>query len=175
MTRVVYGTGMSEWCANCHGGIHLTTGYTSGQAGLKHPAGNTATLGAIADNYNAYVKSGDLSGTIATSYNSLVPYEEQSTNLADMLTRAKIDNSALSGPESSMTVTCLSCHRAHASGFASMLRYDISEPLITDAAGTFSPRSGYTDTDLEAAYYGRNAAYFGVAQRVLCNKCHAMD
>ena len=175
MTRVVYGNGMSEWCANCHSGIHLTTAYTSGTVGLRHPAGNNATLGAIADNYNAYVKSGDLTGTSATSYNSLVPYEEQSTNVADMLTRAVIDNSQLSGPTSSSTVSCISCHRAHATGFASMIRYDISDALITDTAGVFEPRSGMTDTTLTAAYYGRDAAYFGVAQRILCNKCHAKD
>ena len=175
MTRVVYGSGMSEWCANCHGQIHLTTAYVSGQAGLKHPAGNNATLGAIADNYNAYVSSGDLTGTQATSYNSLVPYEEQSTNVADMLTRAVTDNSQLSGPTSSMTVSCLSCHRAHATGFENMIRYDISEVLITDATGAFEPRAGMTDTSLAAAYYGRDAAYFGVAQRVLCNKCHVQD
>jgi hypothetical protein len=175
MTRVVYGNGMSEWCANCHSGIHLTTAYTSGTVGLKHPAGNNATLGAIADNYNAYVSSGNLTGTSATSYNSLVPYEEQSTNVADMLTRAVTDNSQLAGPSASSTVSCISCHRAHATGFASMIRYDISDALITDTAGVFEPRSGMTDTTLTAAYYGRTAANFGVAQRILCNKCHAKD
>ena len=49
---------MSEWCANCHGGM-LQDAYTSGMAGLRHPAGNGAKLTAdIAANYNAYVTLG---------------------------------------------------------------------------------------------------------------------
>ena len=49
---------MSEWCANCHTAF-LQSGYTSGMAGLRHPAGNGAKLtAAIVANYNAYVPSG---------------------------------------------------------------------------------------------------------------------
>ena len=39
--RVAYGRGMSEWCANCHTQL-LRESYTSGMAGLTHPAGNSA-------------------------------------------------------------------------------------------------------------------------------------
>jgi hypothetical protein len=77
-TRVAYGAGMSEWCANCHAGIH-NNAYP---ATRRHPASNTSALGAIAANYNAYVSSGDLSGSDTTSYNSLVPFEMQETNIA---------------------------------------------------------------------------------------------
>ena len=178
-TRVAYGSGMSEWCANCHSGIHLTTAYTSGTAGLRHPAGNNAVLGAIAANYNAYVKSGDLTGVQATSYNSLVPFEEQTTDYAVLLSHAGSSNASTVGPDATSTVSCVSCHRAHASGFASMVRYDLADALITDAAGVFEPRAGMTTAALAAAYYGRgdsttNAA-FAPAQRILCNKCHAKD
>ena len=183
-TRVAYGSGMSEWCANCHGGI-LTTGYMSGQsgAGTRHPAGNDALLVGTADiaaNYNAYVKSGDLSGNAATSYNSLVPYEEGTgASYATLLSHAGSSNAATSGPVAGATVMCLSCHRAHAAGFASMTRYDVSAELMTDDVGAFEPRTGQNATSLAAAYYGRGDstgnASWGNAQRILCNKCHAKD
>ncbi len=178
-TKVAYGTGMSEWCANCHASIHLDAAYTSGTTGLRHPADSQAQLGAIANNYNAYVKSGDLTGSQATSYNSLVPFEENSTDYAALLAESGSTANNLKGPDTTDNVMCLSCHRAHASGFASMIRYDISDALITDGAGVFEPRSGYTTVDLTAAYYGRGdngaAGGFGAAQRILCNKCHAKD
>ena len=57
-THVAYGQGMSEWCSNCHGAMHLDT-YVSGTPKLVHPAGNGAKLtAAIAANYNAYVQLG---------------------------------------------------------------------------------------------------------------------
>ncbi len=57
---------MSEWCANCHTGMHQDS-YTSGMAGLRHPAGNGAKLTAdIVTNYNAYVSSGIMTNTAAT-------------------------------------------------------------------------------------------------------------
>jgi hypothetical protein len=174
-TRVAYGTGMSEWCANCHSGIHLDAAYTSGTTGLRHPADSQAQLGAMATNYNAYVKSGDLTGAQGTAYNSLVPFEEASTDYAALLAASGSSNATLQGPDTTDTVACISCHRAHATGFANMMRYDISEPLITDATPAFVLHSDYDDIEMEAAYYGRNAAFFGVAQRVLCNKCHVKD
>ena len=42
-TRVAYGRGMSEWCANCHPGM-MRSGYTADMGGLYHPAGNDAKL-----------------------------------------------------------------------------------------------------------------------------------
>ncbi len=72
--RVAYGTGMSEWCQNCHTNIHLD-GYTTGVAGLRHPAGSTAFLHAGQyDVYNSYVSSGNMTGT--DMYTSLVPFEQ---------------------------------------------------------------------------------------------------
>jgi hypothetical protein len=63
--RVAYGTGMSEWCQNCHTNIHLNN-YTSGAmggTGLKHPTGRGAILkpGQFST-YNAYVSSGTYGG-----------------------------------------------------------------------------------------------------------------
>lgn len=172
-TRVAYGAGMSEWCANCHAGIH-NNAYPSVR---RHPASNSSVLGAQAGIYNAYVSSGDLSGTSATSFNSLVPFEMQETTIANLAAVASYGSTVnLNGPDNvNDNVMCLSCHRAHASGFASMLRFDMADALITDGTPAFEARAGMTDAALTAAYYGRDAAYFGPAQRVLCNKCHAKD
>ena len=59
--RVAYGSGMSEWCQNCHTNIHLDN-YVSGAmgaSGLRHPAGQGAILKpGQYDIYNKYVSSG---------------------------------------------------------------------------------------------------------------------
>jgi predicted CXXCH cytochrome family protein len=172
--RVAYGMGMSEWCANCHGGVK-TTGYMSGQtgAGTRHPAGNDALLSGsgIAAIYNAYKKSGDLMGDQASSFDPLVPYEEGSADYAALVAVQATTAGPISGTEN---VQCLSCHRAHASGFKSMLRWDMAEALITNGTGGWEMNYG-PDTILTAAYYLKTPADFGPAQRVLCNKCHAKD
>ena len=178
-TKVAYGSNMSEWCANCHGQIHQS-GYNSGQPGLTHPAANEEVLDSfIVSNYNVWVKTGDLSGTVATAWNSLVPFEEGTADYAILKGKA----ADLSGPESGTeNVMCLSCHRAHASGFDSMLRWSMAYEFITqgDAAGVPSwtgaaVARGKTATEQEAAYYGRTAASFAPYQRGLCNKCHVKD
>jgi hypothetical protein len=77
---------------------------------------------------------------------------------------------------------CLSCHRAHASGFSSMLRWNGDDTFITNSSafadtgntgGTvLAPRG---QVALRAAYNGRTAADLGAYQRSLCNKCHGKD
>lgn len=187
-TRVAYGQGMSEWCANCHTSI-LRTSYTSGMAGLTHPAGNEAKLGAtIAGNYNKYVKSGDLTNIDNTkSYNSLVPFEEGTADYTVLKAHAKIDDTYLNGPDANSNVNCLSCHRAHASGFDSMTRYGALENgeyfTVADASGNaiystdLNDKSalGRTVAEQSAALYDRPATKFAPYQRALCNKCHAKD
>ncbi len=74
--RVAYGTGMSEWCQNCHANIHLD-GYTTGVAGLRHPAGSDAFLHAgQIQVYNTYVSSGVVDPAATSKYTSLVPFEQ---------------------------------------------------------------------------------------------------
>ncbi len=72
---------MSEWCANCHTGM-LQGSYTSGMAGLRHPAGNGAKLTAdIVANYNAYVRSGVMTNvTAAAAFSTLAPFEIGTTD-----------------------------------------------------------------------------------------------
>ena len=174
-TRVAYGQGMSEWCANCHGDL-LENAYVSGEAGHTHPAGNTALLGTdIAANYNNYVSSGITTGTVGVpGYSSLVPFEEGTGVAKSVLKDHAVNNgSVTTGPSASSNVSCLSCHRAHAGAFKSMLRYDPASLMTTDAA-TYST---FADVDAATvqAYYGRTANSFGDFQRALCNKCHAKD
>jgi len=185
-TRVAYGNNMSEWCANCHTGI-LRGSFTSGMGGLSHPAGNGAKLGTdIIANYNAYVKSGDMSGTAATAYNSLAPFEMGTTDYTAMKAVALNTDAALGGPDSNSNVNCLSCHRAHASAFESMLRYGHANEFMTvaDASGVSiypdpvanaAQAQGLSVAESTAAYYGRPATKFAPYQRLMCNKCHAKD
>jgi len=194
MTRVAYGQGMSEYCANCHAAMLNAAGTTSTGAadgGHVHPAGNSAKLGGgfsdsslfnttIATNYNSYKKTGDLSGTSATSYDSLVPFEEGTNDLATLKAHAKNDDTYLAGPDgTNSNVMCLSCHRAHASGFPSMVRYQIDNAMVnnTDATGTVIGWNAQTGADAMylAAYYDKPATKYGAFQRPLCNKCHAKD
>jgi predicted CXXCH cytochrome family protein len=184
---VKYGSSMSEWCGNCHGKM-VENGYTSGMAGLVHPAGNSAKLSAgypapIYQNYNNYVTSGVMTGG---TFTNLVPFETGDTTTATLKAEA-----ALPVAGANSNVMCLSCHRAHASGFNSMLRFDPtgSEFMTildnanlpsyngTDINGTPSgaKNQGRSIADWTAAYNGRPASVFGAYQRVLCNKCHAKD
>jgi predicted CXXCH cytochrome family protein len=190
---VKYGSGMSEWCGNCHGALALTTGWTSGMGGLVHPVGAAAKLkqgypDTIANNYNKYVTSGIMTGTSATAYTNLVPFETGDVTTATLKAQAALP---VAGDES--RAMCLSCHRAHASGFSSMLRFDAGSTefqTTLDSAGnpsyngtninggsaSPSPKNlGRSISDWQAAYNGRPATVFGGYQRVLCNKCHAKD
>lgn len=184
-TRVAYGKGMAEWCAACHTNMHTTSG------NYVHPV--SQNLGSsVANNYNAYRKSGDLSGTAATSYLSLVPYEMYPsaasvsyTNLKNVANPTFADTT---GAVSTSQVTCVSCHRTHASGFSHMLRFDYGyefmtvggnylgsdNPLMTSARAPLQHR-GRMMADNLAAFYDRPASTWASYQRVLCNKCHAKD
>lgn len=190
--RVAYGRNMSEWCANCHDLlINLNPDATVTH---RHVASNSALLITPTPNgevpatiYNAYINSSDMTGGVqTTSYLSLVPYELGTTDNATLLSyqgNGGVTDGAnvLAGPIlGTENVMCLSCHRAHASGFDSSLRFDVQQTFIT----TTDSRWAYTDSATgvstpdvsgyyQAAYYDRLATEFGPVQRVLCNKCHA--
>ncbi len=183
--RVAYGAAGSNtwgsWCATCHADMHRGTG------NYVHPVDQSLST-EITANYNAYVKSGDLSGLAASAFTSLVPFAENTGDIATLTSHAKNNNSFLGGPGTSDKVMCLSCHRAHASGMMEMLRYDNGYEFMTvngKYLGTDSgeqtssrgalQRRGRTMAEWQAAYYDRPAAKFATYQRVLCNKCHAKD
>jgi hypothetical protein len=185
--RVAYGhSGINtwgNWCASCHPGMHSSGNYV-------HPVDES--LGTdVAQNYTNYVKSGDLTGTFATGtgpYSSLVPFAENTADLSVLKTHAKNNGSFLNGPSSSDKVTCVSCHRAHASGFLHALRFDQGYEFTVKAgqyigsdnpavSGSRAPlqHRGRTNAEWQAAFYDRPASVFATYQRVLCNKCHAKD
>jgi hypothetical protein len=100
LTRVAYGTGFSEWCANCHPGF-----LSGGGAGAKiHPAGGTVKLSHnVIANYNAYVASGNLTGSISTSFTSMVPIEAGTSDYELLKRMAKSDLYTMDSSLGSMT------------------------------------------------------------------------
>ena len=155
-------------------------------AGLVHPAGNGAKLTApIAANYTAYVSSGIMTGTGA-QYCALAPFETGDAATLAGITALKAFQAAPTAPTTNANVLCLSCHRAHASGFESMARYnlvnefmtiaDAADAAIYDSSTTENKiNTGYTTGQQAAAYNGRPATVFGPYARNYCNKCHAKD
>ena len=187
--RVAYGhsptrsgrTSWDEWCATCHRQMHSRGNYV-------HPVDES--LGSThAKIYNKYVNSGNTAGgNPATAYLSLVPFIE----IADYPTlraHANSNGTYLGGPRLRDQVSCLSCHRAHASGWEYALRWSMEGEFITYAdtngaavwPGTDTTPTkpelarGRTSAETRAAYYDRDVMVFGAYQRVLCNKCHAKD
>jgi hypothetical protein len=178
--RVAYGgSGINtwgNWCASCHPGMHSSGNYV-------HPVDQSLST-AVANIYNAYVKSGDLTGTSATSFTSLVPFIENTGDIATLQAHASNTNGYLNGPGSSDKVSCLSCHRAHASGWPHALRWNMEgEFMVYNSLypGTDTTPSvpqfarGRLGAETQAAYYDRPVTQFASYQRVLCNKCHAQD
>jgi hypothetical protein len=186
-TRAAYGASTASghatwgnWCGTCHPNMHSTGHYV-------HPIDTGFTSG-MASAYGAYVKSGDNGGT--APYLSLVPFIENTGNYATLASHAVSDVAlgASPGPNPGDQVSCLSCHRAHASGFMEGLRFDIEyefmtkegqyvgsdNPVITGSRAPLQHR-GRTNAEWQAAYYDRPAARWSAYQRVLCNKCHVKD
>lgn len=159
--KVDYGSGMSEWCANCHNDF-------IGE--YKHPAGNGATLGGtISTNYGLYVKTGDFGGDPLTSFDGLVPFERGETD------GSRLSPDSTAGPSASANVMCLTCHRAHASAFPNAGRWDLEEEFLKDSVAYNAP-----ETIGAAVYYKDGAvvdveSMYGDYQRSLCNKCHHWD
>jgi len=204
-------TTISLWCATCHKSYYKTTssaqGTTQATAGEMHPTdyslsatANIITGMTEAANYNAYVGTGVMTATATNSYNSLVPFASTASSFETLSPLASVGTAvtgtyayggnAGQGPQSGDTVVCLSCHRAHASAWQHMLRWNNEYQFITQngwpTSLTSSATLGYATNVITAAYYGRtantttttgtvSATNFGVYQRSLCNKCHAWD
>jgi len=168
--QVRYGFGMSEWCANCHTDYLVTD--PDSMLG-KHPTSVLLSKDGYDTNYNSYVKTGDFTGSPATAWDPLVPFELGTT------IQALLNVTSTNGPTNGIErVMCLSCHRAHASAFNNMGRWDfetdqLAKSAVLNPSATGVPASG-------VAYYGDGMAIdvvakYGEAQRSLCNKCHVQD
>jgi hypothetical protein len=175
-TRVAYGAGMSEWCSNCH------TGGCAGAYG--HPVCTGARFtNETVSNYNAYVKSGDINGRADSSYTALTPFEEGTADRAILTQHANIDGSYLKGPDYHANITCLTCHRAHASGWDYSARWNMSTDFVvhdskypgTDNGALPRYAQGRTAAETQRALYDRPSSRFAGFQRGLCNKCHIRD
>jgi len=165
-SHVDYGSGISEWCANCHQGILNSGGMGGGMS--HHRAGDDVQLSsAVVNQYSSYVRSGDLSGTAATAYLQFVPFERGVTD------PSLLNPLSTQGPDSSSNVSCLTCHRAHASAFTSAGRWDFNAALLVESHPAIGD-SGATAADVANSYYGRDIALeFGTGQGSFCEKCHA--
>jgi len=164
-SHVDYGSSMSEWCANCHAGI-LNNEHQNNFNNFEHPSGNGEGLDEYLNNYNQYVRTGDLTGNIATAYLALVPFER---GVADTSLLAP---TGTEGPDQGSNIMCLTCHRAHGSAFPYAGRWYFFAELVADSHPKIGD-AGVTGNDVLYSYYGRNmASEFGPDQRILCEKCH---
>jgi hypothetical protein len=170
---------MSDWCRNCHANIHTTAAPTP----LVHPAGNPNGILSVAytSYYDQYVKDGDLTGIEANAYLSLTPFEVGTSNYA--ILKSIVTTSPSKGPsttDGSPAVMCLSCHRAHASGWDGGMRWNNKTTKIVHN-GKYSQESdpfqpfgqGRTALEAQKAYYDIPATIFASEQNPLCYKCHA--
>jgi predicted CXXCH cytochrome family protein len=145
--HTAYESGMSEWCSNCH------TDYHDAGGALRHPSGEPIG-GSIATTYNLYNGTVDqIGGAQATAYLADVPFEDTTINTTTGNT---------SGPIFSSQVSCISCHRAHASSAPDSGRWDFNV--------TFLHEDG-----VESGSYAIPDPYANLNQRSLCNKCHIQD
>jgi cytochrome c553 len=171
-TRVAYGvvsaagnTTWGNWCGSCHGAMHSSGNYV-------HPV-DMAMSSTVRDNYNQYVKSGNMTGTTASSFSSLAPFATDASATYATLNGVSA-NTPNQGPGAGDQVNCMSCHRAHASGFQYMMRFDYEQPMFV-SNGVYPTYLSRTPAETQAAYYDRPASTFAAYQRVWCNKCHAKD
>ncbi|MDW7771680.1 MAG: hypothetical protein SCH71_02215 [Desulfobulbaceae bacterium] len=170
---VRYGSGMSEWCANCHADFFNN----DPDAGLgKHPTSVLLSKDGYDANYNSYVATGDFTGSIATSWDPLVPFE---TGAVDQATLVSAGVTSTMGPSTgNEQVMCLSCHRAHASAFNNMGRWDFEAEFLASSAVLDPAAANVPATAVP--YYGDGLEIdvptrYNVSQRSLCNKCHVQD
>jgi hypothetical protein len=137
----------------------------------------------VAGIYNTYITSGNLNGSHLAAYSSLVPF--QSEDVTDIQQLLATTTSA-SGPTPNDKMTCLTCHRVHASGWDSITRWNMRGEFLTiggsypgidssSKGSTGEISTGKTSAEYKKALYDRDASKFASYQRSLCNKCHARD
>jgi predicted CXXCH cytochrome family protein len=151
-----YKDNYSEWCSTCHGDFHAAS------ANLIHPSGELLKARQVAV-YNAYAGTTDCvnnppsgavpcgTGAFATAYLHTVPFEDPGNT-----------NTSTTGVSSTTSeVSCMSCHRAHATSSPDAGRWDFNV-------------TGLAEDGVESGSYALPNPYDG-NQRSLCNKCHAKD
>jgi len=142
--HTAYRSGMSNWCANCHGQYHDQTGMSDFQHGFDLMLGSD-----VSQRYNEYDgEASPTGGDPLTAYLNQVPFEDAANSIG-----------RTSGPSADGRVMCLTCHRAHATSAPAAARWDMRvHELGIDgvASGSLPLPNPYPDP----------------GQRQLCNKCH---
>jgi len=142
--HTAYMGGMSAWCGNCHGDFH------SNDVKLIHPSGVTIG-GTIATAYNLYNGTSDQTGgNAATAFLAAVPFED-----------AAMTTTSTEGPTALSQVSCITCHRAHATSAPNAGRWDFNV--------------GGPEADGFTSGSWKIPNPYDVYQRSLCNKCHVKD
>ena len=179
-TRVAYGSGMSEWCQNCHPAIHNDGGAFVNQ----HPVGIDARLTMdVINNYSFYLFTGNLTGSRDAAYTSMVPFEMGTKDYSILKGTANSTNANRSGPQNGANVMCLTCHRAHASGWDSITRWNMNSEFLVynglyPGIDNYSPPAyaqGRRAAETRKTFYDRPVGAYSPFQRSLCNKCHVKD
>ena len=145
--HTAYRSGMTQWCANCHGFYHDE----GSGAAFEHPVDGNLD-GDVRERYNRY--EGDVSpgtGSSAMAYIPQVPFEGSTTSVT-----------GTNGPTSSDRIMCLTCHRVHGSSAPASGRWDFRVYRLADD-GVVSGSSPLP------------SPYPGVGQGQLCKKCHAVS
>jgi len=144
--HTAYNGGMSAWCGNCHGDFHNASNENF------HPSGEA--INGLAGIYNEYNGTGDQTGGLpATAYLPAVPFEDPSMTV-----------SSTAGPSGDSEVSCITCHRSHATSGPDAGRWDFLVTVLEEdgvASGSYAIPNPYQAQTAE--------------QRSLCNKCHNKD
>jgi hypothetical protein len=113
----------------------------------------------------------------------MVPFEMGTNDYNKLKTTANSTGADRSGPTMEANVMCLTCHRAHASGWDSMTRWNMQSEFIVyngrypgiENGAPADVAQGRTSMEIQKTFYDRPARYYAYYQRSLCNKCHAKD
>jgi hypothetical protein len=158
--HTAYHSGMSWWCANCHGEYHDHDGTSAFDHSFNAQLGGDERT-----RYETY--DGEASpngGSAATAYLPEVSFEDPA---------ATIDSTA--GPSAAARVTCLTCHRAHASSSPRATRWDMRVFRLGEdgvLSGSYAPPNPYGDPNqlqLCLKCHQRNHAF---GSNLSCAQCH---
>ena len=83
---------------------------------------------------------------VNAAYSTLTPFEVGTNDFSVLKARAALSGTVDRSASTANNVACVSCHRAHAGGFESMLRFFYLNEFMTigDAAGVASYDSNTT-------------------------------
>lgn len=142
--HTAYQSGWSQWCGNCHGVDY----HDVGNGRFDHPT-DDALESSIANRYGVYLGDANpTGGSPGTSYLPQVPFQDPS-----------LTSTSTAGPAATSRLSCMSCHRAHASSAPAAGRWDWNVDQLGDdgvVSGSWVIPDPYNDP----------------AQRSLCVKCH---